>query len=52
MLYASTKSTMKTEFGSGLIKDEMFGNIPVSEKKKLTNVDSLQQSFINLIKFS
>lgn len=28
MLYASTKSTMKTEFGSGLIKDEMFGNIP------------------------
>lgn len=45
MLYASTKSTMKTEFGSGLIKDEMFGNVPVSTKKiiiynKLTNVDA------------
>lgn len=29
MLYASTKSTMKQEFGGGLIKEEMFGNVPV-----------------------
>ncbi|PIK54199.1 Twinfilin-1 [Apostichopus japonicus] len=28
MLYASTKSTMKQEFGGGLIKEEMFGNVP------------------------
>ena len=29
MLYASTKATLKTEFGSGHIKDELFGTVPV-----------------------
>lgn len=28
MLYASTKSTLKLEFGAGQIKDELFGTVP------------------------
>ena len=27
MLYASTKATLKKEFGSGQIKDDLYGNI-------------------------
>lgn len=27
MLYAATRSTMKTEFGTGIIKDELFGTV-------------------------
>ncbi|XP_045165992.2 twinfilin-1-like isoform X2 [Mercenaria mercenaria] len=27
MLYAATRSTLKTEFGTGIIKDEMFGTV-------------------------
>ena len=30
MLYAATRATLKSEFGSGHIKDEMSGTIPVS----------------------
>lgn len=29
MLYASTKATMKKEFGGGQIKDELFGTVKV-----------------------
>lgn len=29
MLYASTRATLKKEFGGGLVKDEMFGTVPV-----------------------
>lgn len=28
MLYAATRSTLKTEFGTGIIKDELFGTVP------------------------
>ena len=30
MLYAATRATLKMQFGGGLIKDEMFGTVPVS----------------------
>jgi len=30
MLYAATRATLKMQFGGGLIKDELFGTIPVS----------------------
>lgn len=30
MLYAATRATLKTEFGGGQIKDEMFGTAVVS----------------------
>ena len=30
MLYAATRATLKTQFGGGLIKDELFGTVPVS----------------------
>jgi len=29
MLYASTRSTLKKEFGGSQVKDEMFGTVPV-----------------------
>jgi len=29
MLYAATRSTLKTEFGGGQIKDELFGSVMV-----------------------
>ena len=29
MLFAGTKATLKTEFGGGHIKDELFGTVPV-----------------------
>ena len=29
MLFAATKSTLKQEFGGGLIKEEMFGTMKV-----------------------
>ena len=29
MLYAATRSTLKTEFGTGIIKNEMFGTVQV-----------------------
>ena len=29
MLYAATRATMKKEFGSGQIRDELFGTVPV-----------------------
>jgi len=29
MIYAATRSTMKTEFGTGIIKEEMFGTVKV-----------------------
>lgn len=30
MLYAATRATLKSEFGGGLIKEEMFGTHVVS----------------------
>jgi len=30
MLYAATRATLKMQFGGGLIKDELFGTVPVS----------------------
>lgn len=29
MLYASTKATLKKEFGGGQIKDDLYGNVRV-----------------------
>ena len=29
MLYASTKATLKKEFGGGQIKDDLYGNMKV-----------------------
>lgn len=29
MLYASTKATLKQEFGGGQVKDELYGNVRV-----------------------
>ena len=29
MLYASTKATLKKEFGAGQIKDDLYGNVRV-----------------------
>ena len=30
MLYASTKATLKKEFGGGQIKDDLYGNMKVN----------------------
>lgn len=30
MLYASTRATLKKEFGGGQVRDEIFGTVPVS----------------------
>ncbi len=30
MLYASTKASLKKDFGGGLIKDDLYGNVTVS----------------------
>jgi len=30
MLFASTRATLKKEFGGGQVRDEMFGTVPVS----------------------
>jgi len=30
MLYAATRATLKSEFGGGNIKHELFGTVPVS----------------------
>ena len=30
MIYASTKATLKSQFGSGQIKEDILGTIPVS----------------------
>ena len=32
MLYASTKATLKKEFGGGQIKDDLYGNMKVFKK--------------------
>lgn len=31
MIYASTKATLKSQFGSGQIKEDILGTVPVSE---------------------
>jgi hypothetical protein len=30
MIYASTKATLKSQFGSGQIKEDILGTVPVS----------------------
>lgn len=31
MLYASTRATLKKEFGGGQVRDEMFGTVQVRD---------------------
>ena len=38
MLYASTKATLKKEFGGGQIKDDLYGNMKVFFYKTLTRL--------------
>lgn len=33
MIYASTKATLKTQFGTGQIKEDILGTVPVSYSK-------------------
>ena len=50
MLYAATRATLKMQFGGGLIKDEMFGTVPVSliDISILYGIDSVSMLMLYL----
>ena len=47
MLYAATRATLKTEFGTGHIKEELFGTTAVSPLMAGTNGCGIHHATVN-----